>query len=66
MPGTHCGAAVNEAQLFDLSNKNDYDVDLISTLYETASAYRFEHPLHYNNVVDALHANAKPVTDGRE
>lgn len=60
------GVAVNEMQIWDFADKRDYDDDLSSASYQTTSVYGFGHPLYYQNVVNTLHGDAEPETDGRE
>ena len=60
------GVAVNEIQTWDFAEQRDYDDEVKSANYETTSVYGFGHPLYYRNVIDVMHGNAEPETDGRE
>ena len=60
------GVAVNEIQTWDFADQRDYDDEVKSANYETTSVYGFGHPLYYRNVIDVMHGNAEPETDGRE
>jgi UDP-N-acetyl-2-amino-2-deoxyglucuronate dehydrogenase len=60
------GVAVNDIQLWQFNEPQDYDTDISSANYETTSVYGFGHPLYYKNVVDVLRGDAEPETDGRE
>lgn len=60
------GIAVNEIQTWDFADQRDYDDEVKSANYETTSVYGFGHPLYYRNVIDVMHGNAEPETDGRE
>jgi UDP-N-acetyl-2-amino-2-deoxyglucuronate dehydrogenase len=60
------GVAVNEIQTWDFADQRDYDDEIKSVNYETTSVYGFGHPLYYRNVIDVMHGNAEPETDGRE
>lgn len=60
------GVAVNEIQLWQFEEPQDYDQQIQSANYETTSVYGFGHPLYYKNVIDVLCGNAEPETDGRE
>ena len=60
------GVAVNEIQTWDFADQRDYDEEVKSANYETTSVYGFGHPLYYRNVIDVMHGNAEPETDGRE
>ena len=60
------GVAVNEIQTWDFADQRDYDNEVKSANYETTSVYGFGHPLYYRNVIDVMHGNAEPETDGRE
>jgi UDP-N-acetyl-2-amino-2-deoxyglucuronate dehydrogenase len=60
------GVAVNDIQLWQFAEPEDYDSEIQSANYETTSVYGFGHPLYYKNVVDVLQGNAEPETDGRE
>lgn len=60
------GVAVNDIQHWEFSDQRDYDQQVKSANYETTSVYGFGHPLYYKNVVDVLHGEAEPETDGRE
>jgi UDP-N-acetyl-2-amino-2-deoxyglucuronate dehydrogenase len=59
------GVAVNEAQIWDFSEKRDYDQEVCEASYATTSVYGFGHPLYYRNVVDVMRGEAKPETNGR-
>jgi UDP-N-acetyl-2-amino-2-deoxyglucuronate dehydrogenase len=60
------GVAVNEIQTWDFAEPRDYDDQILQANYETTSVYGFGHPLYYKNVIDTLHGEAEPETDGRE
>jgi len=59
------GVAVNEAQVWDFSDKRDYDDEARAASYATTSVYGFGHPLYYRNVIDVMRGDSKPETDGR-
>lgn len=59
------GVAVNEAQIWDFSDKREYDQEVREASYATTSVYGFGHPLYYRNVIDVMRGDAKPETDGR-
>lgn len=60
------GVAVNEIQHWEFSESDESDAMVKAASYETTSVYGFGHPLYYDNVIDALHGEAEPETDGRE
>jgi UDP-N-acetyl-2-amino-2-deoxyglucuronate dehydrogenase len=60
------GVAVNDIQLWQFDEAKDYDQQIQNANYETTSVYGFGHPLYYKNVIEVLHGNAEPETDGRE
>ena len=60
------GVAVNDIQIWQFEEPQDYDQEIHSANYETTSVYGFGHPLYYKNVIDVLRGNAEPETDGRE
>ena len=60
------GVAVNDIQVWDFDEPQDYDSEVQSANYETTSVYGFGHPIYYKNVVDVLRGEAEPETDGRE
>lgn len=60
------GVAVNDIQLWQFEEAEDYDQKIQSANYETTSVYGFGHPLYYKNVVDVLRGESEPETDGRE
>jgi len=60
------GVAVNDIQIWDFDEPEDYDEQIQQANYETTSVYGFGHPLYYKNVVDVMRGNAEPETDGRE
>ena len=60
------GVAVNDIQLWDFSEAKEYDASVKTATYETTSVYGFGHPLYFKNVIDVLHGEAEPETDGRE
>jgi UDP-N-acetyl-2-amino-2-deoxyglucuronate dehydrogenase len=59
------GVAVNEAQVWDFSDRCDYDEEVRAASYATTSVYGFGHPLYYRNVIDVMRGDSKPETDGR-
>jgi len=60
------GVAVNDIQQWEFDEPKDYDDQIKEANYETTSVYGFGHPLYYKNVIDVLHGEAEPETDGRE
>ena len=60
------GLAVNEIQHWDCSEPDVDDDKVQAASYQTTSVYGFGHPLYYKNVIDVLHGEAEPETDGRE
>lgn len=60
------GLAVNEIQHWEFSESDADDDNVKTASYETTSVYGFGHPLYYKNVIDVLHGEAEPETDGRE
>jgi len=60
------GVAVNDIQVWDFDESEDYDEQIQLANYETTSVYGFGHPLYYKNVVDVMRGDAEPETDGRE
>lgn len=60
------GMAVNDIQLWKFDEPRDYDSQIQTANYETTSVYGFGHPLYYKNVIDVMHGEAEPETDGRE
>ena len=60
------GVAVNDIQLWQFDEPQDYDQQIERANYETTSVYGYGHPLYYTNVIDALRGRAEPETDGRE
>lgn len=60
------GVAVNDIQIWDFDEPQDYDTQIKAANYETTSVYGFGHPIYYKNVVDVLRGVAEPETDGRE
>ncbi len=60
------GVAVNDIQLWDFDEPKDYDEEVKEANYQTTSVYGFGHPLYYKNVIDVMHGEAEPETDGRE
>lgn len=60
------GMAVNEIQHWEFEEPKDYDEEIKTANYETASVYGFGHPLYYKNVIDVLRGIEEPETDGRE
>jgi len=60
------GLAVNEIQHWEFSESDPDDEKVKTASYETTSVYGFGHPLYYKNVIDVLHGEAEPETDGRE
>jgi len=60
------GVAVNDIQQWEFDEAKDYDSQIKEANYETTSVYGFGHPLYYKNVIDVLHGEAEPETDGRE
>lgn len=60
------GVAVNDIQVWQFADTQDYDAQTQTANYETTSVYGFGHPLYYSNVRDVLRGLAEPETDGRE
>ncbi|WP_175625576.1 MULTISPECIES: Gfo/Idh/MocA family protein [Oxalobacteraceae] len=60
------GVAVNDIQLWQFADVQDYDAQIKDANYQTTSVYGFGHPLYYNNVVEVMRGVAEPETDGRE
>ena len=60
------GMAVNDIQKWEFDEPKDYDDKIKEANYQTTSVYGFGHPLYFKNVVDVLHGDAEPETDGRE
>ena len=60
------GMAVNRIQVWDFSDKKDYDYEIEFANYETESVYGFGHLHYYDNVRDVFRGQAEPTTDGRE
>lgn len=60
------GVAVNDIQLWQFAEAEDYDQQIQEANYQTTSVYGFGHPLYYKNVIDVLRGEAEPETDGRE
>ena len=60
------GVAVNDIQHWNFDDEKDYDQQVKEANYETTSVYGFGHPLYYKNVIDVLHGECEPETDGRE
>lgn len=60
------GVAVNDIQMWEFDEQEDYDREIQAANYEATSVYGFGHPLYYKNVVDSLRGDASPETDGRE
>jgi UDP-N-acetyl-2-amino-2-deoxyglucuronate dehydrogenase len=59
------GVAVNEAQVWEFSDRRDYDDEVRGASYATTSVYGFGHPRYYRNVIDVMRGVAQPETDGR-
>lgn len=60
------GVAVNEIQMWEFSDTCTEDAEIASSSYQTSSVYGLGHPLYYDNVIQTLHGEAEPETDGRE
>jgi len=60
------GVAVNDIQHWEFDEPRDYDDQVKDANYQTTSVYGFGHPLYYKNVIDVLHGDTEPETDGRE
>jgi UDP-N-acetyl-2-amino-2-deoxyglucuronate dehydrogenase len=60
------GVAVNDIQLWQFADTQDYDAQIKDANYQTTSVYGFGHPLYYNNVIEVMRGVAEPETDGRE
>lgn len=59
------GVAVNEIQHWEFSEPHADDENIAGASYQTTSVYGFGHPLYYDNVIQVLHGQAEPETDGR-
>lgn len=59
------GVAVNEVQVWDFADRQEYDDEVRSASYETTSVYGLGHPLYYKNVVAVMRGTERPETDGR-
>jgi UDP-N-acetyl-2-amino-2-deoxyglucuronate dehydrogenase len=60
------GVAVNQIEHWEFAEPHEDDQKVADANYSTTSVYGFGHPLYYANVIDVLHGNAEPETDGRE
>tara|TARA_A100001391_G_scaffold125291_1_gene85455 strand:+ start:1266 stop:2315 length:1050 start_codon:yes stop_codon:yes gene_type:complete len=60
------GVAVNDIQLWQFDQPEDYDHEIQTANYQTTSVYGFGHPFYYKNVIDTLRGEAEAETDGRE
>jgi UDP-N-acetyl-2-amino-2-deoxyglucuronate dehydrogenase len=60
------GMAVNEVQHWEFEDADPDDTSVKEASYETTSVYGLGHPLYYDNVINVLHGDAEPETDGRE
>jgi UDP-N-acetyl-2-amino-2-deoxyglucuronate dehydrogenase len=60
------GVAVNNIQVWEFSDKKDYDDQIQTASYETNSVYGYGHQFYYENVLEVLRGEAEPETDGRE
>jgi UDP-N-acetyl-2-amino-2-deoxyglucuronate dehydrogenase len=60
------GVAVNEIQHWEFADKRPEDDNVKKANYDTTSVYGFGHPMFYNNVIQSLRGETKPLTDGRE
>lgn len=60
------GVAVNEVQHWQFDSEHPDDELVKQVSYATTSVYGFGHPLYYDNVINVLHGDAEPETDGRE
>jgi len=60
------GVAVNEVQVWDFTDRRDYDNEVGKASYETISVYGFGHALYYHNIVNVMRGTERPQTDGRE
>ncbi|MGQ3892478.1 Gfo/Idh/MocA family protein [Legionella sp. CNM-4043-24] len=59
------GVAVNEVQHWEFADARPEDEAIRQASYQTASVYGFGHQLYYQNVIDCLRGEARPITDGR-
>jgi UDP-N-acetyl-2-amino-2-deoxyglucuronate dehydrogenase len=59
------GVAVNKVDFWRFGDERDYDAQVESAGYQTASVYGLGHPRYYRNVVDSMRGVDKPSTDGR-
>lgn len=60
------GVAVNEFKHWEFEDTREYDDQVKKASYETTSVYGFGHPIYYDNVINVLHGQEMPETDGRE
>jgi UDP-N-acetyl-2-amino-2-deoxyglucuronate dehydrogenase len=60
------GVAVNRIEHWEFADADGSDSDVQSVNYETSSVYGNGHPLYYENLINVLHGEADPDTDGRE
>ncbi len=60
------GVAVNDIQIWQFDESEEYDKDIHQANYETTSVYGFGHPSYYKNVIETLRGEAEAETDGRE
>lgn len=59
------GVAVNEIQHWEFAEPDEDDAHIHDSNYQTTSVYGFGHPLYYQNVIEVMHGQASPETDGR-
>lgn len=60
------GQAVNKIEIWNFSDKRDYDSEVQKVSYDTQSVYGFGHNAYYSNVVGALRGLQEPMTNGEE
>ncbi len=60
------GVAVNDIQVWDFADSQDYDAQVRDASYSTTSVYGYGHPLYYRNVIEVMRGETEPETDGRQ
>ncbi|MGE5329824.1 MAG: Gfo/Idh/MocA family protein [Deltaproteobacteria bacterium] len=59
------GVALNHIEEWNFEQENEDDNLIKSSNYEPPNIYGLGHAAYYENVIDVLKNNAKPITDGR-
>lgn len=60
------GAALNKIEVWDFSDKQKIDEEILKANYETTSVYGYGHDLYYKAVIDTIKNNKKAEVDGAE